>query len=237
MAALPSAFGAGDEIKQKILSSAKLYLTKNIMAILAITFVGFVQLPFPIEPRQMTMLTLAVVGLPTILIALGFLKVKRVNDFISDVVAYSFLTGTIGAIAMTLGYVLSYFYGMALMPADGIPLIDPEVFKELGREEAQTVATFIGMFYCLFIFLDNCSMSIWKLSSLSKNLLASITGIGMVLLSVVMMLLFPDLFQVTTPDKKGWVLVLFLPLSAHYLMRMLYSSHFLRNMERDLTQP
>jgi len=237
MAALPSAFGAGDEIKQKILSSAKLYLTKNIMAILAITFVGFVQLPFPIEPRQMTMLTLAVVGLPTILIALGFLKVKRVNDFISDVVAYSFLTGTIGAIAMTLGYVLSYFYGMALMPADGIPLIDPEVFKELGREEAQTVATFIGMFYCLFIFLDNCSMSIWKLSSLSKNLLASITGIGMVLLSVVMMLLFPDLFQVTTPDKKGWVLVLFLPLSAHYLMRMLYASQFLRSMERDLTQP
>lgn len=237
MAALPSAFGAGDEIKQKILSSAKLYLTKNIMAILAITFVGFVQLPFPIEPRQMTMLTLAVVGMPTIFIALGLLKVKRVNDFISDVVAYSFLTGTIGAIAMTLGYVLSYFYGMGLASVNGGPLIDPEVFKELGKAEAQTVATFVGMFYCLFIYLDNCNMSIWKLSTLSRNLLASVMGLGMVLLSVVVMLLFPELFQVTTPDKKGWILTLFLPFSAHYLMRMLYSSHFLRNMERDLTQP
>ncbi len=237
MAALPSAFGAGDEIKQKILSSAKLYLTKNIMAILAITFVGFVQLPFPIEPRQMTMLTLAVVGIPTIFIALGLLKAKRVNDFISDVVAYSFLTGTIGAIAMTLGYVLSYFYGMGLASVNGGPLIDPEVFKELGKAEAQTVATFVGMFYCLFIFLDNCNMSIWKLSTLSRNLLASVMGLGMVLLSVVVMLLFPELFQVTTPDKKGWILVLFLPFSAHYLLRMLYSSHFLRNMERDLTQP
>jgi len=237
MAALPSAFGAGDEIKQKILSSAKLYLTKNIMAILAITFVGFVQLPFPIEPRQMTMLTLAVVGLPTILIALGILPVKRVNNFISDVIGYSFLTGTIGAIAMTLGYVLSYFYGMGLMPADGIPLIDPEEFKELGKTEAQTVATFIGMFYCLFIYLDNCNMSIWKLDTLKKNPLASSLGVGMVCLSVVVMLLFPDLFQVTNPDKKGWVLALFLPLSAHYLMRLVYASHLVRNLERDLIQP
>ncbi len=237
LAALPSAFGAGDQIKQKILSSAKLYLTKNIMTILAITFVGFVQLPFPIEPRQATMLTLAVVGLPTILIALGILPPKRVNNFLNDVIGYSFLTGAIGAIAMTLGYVLSYFYGMGLMPADGIPLIEPEVFKELGREEAQTVATFIGMFYCLFIYLDSCNMSIWKLHTLKKNLLASSVGIGMVLLSVVVMLLFPELFQVTNPDKKGWTLALFLPLSAHYLMRLLYSSHLLRNLKRDLTQP
>jgi cation-transporting ATPase E len=123
------------------------------------------------------------------------------------------------------------------MPADGIPLIDPEEFKELGKTEAQTVATFIGMFYCLFIYLDNCNMSIWKLDTLKKNPLASSLGVGMVCLSVVVMLLFPDLFQVTNPDKKGWVLALFLPLSAHYLMRLVYASHLVRNLERDLIQP
>lgn len=237
MAALPSAFQAGDEIKQKILASAKLYLTKNIMAILAITFVGVVQLPFPIEPRQMTMLTLAVVGMPTILISLGLLKAKRVNDFVKDVVSYSFLTGMIGSIVCTLGYVLSYFYGLTLVPADGNTLIDPLIFREAGKPEAQAVATFIGMVYCLYIYLDNCNMSIWRPQTLLRDRLASGVGVGMVILSIVIMLFLPNLFQIAPPDKKGWVLILFLPLAGHYLMRMLYSSHFLRNMERDLHQP
>jgi cation-transporting ATPase E len=237
MDALPSAFQAGDEIKQKILVSAKLYLTKNIMSILAITFAGVVQLPFPIEPRQMTMLTLAVVGMPTILISLGILKVKRVHDFVKDVVSYSFITGTIGSIAMTLGYVLSYFYGLTLAPANGSTLIDPLIFREAGKSEAQTVATFIGMLYCLYIYLDNCNMSIWKPHTLPKDRLASVVGIGMVILTIGVMLLLPDLFQIQPPDKKGWVLILFLPLAGHYLMRLFHASHFFRNMERDLHQP
>ncbi|MFN3926371.1 MAG: HAD-IC family P-type ATPase [Pseudanabaenaceae cyanobacterium] len=237
MAALPSAFRAGDQIKQKILVSAKLYLTKNIMAIIAITFVGFVQLPFPIEPRQMTMLTLAVVGVPTMLIALGWLNTKRVNNFVKDVIAYSFIAGTIGSIAMTLGYVLSYFYGMALMPANGMPLIDINEFRELGRSEAQTVSTFIGMIYCLFIFFDSSNMSIWKPSSFRKNPTAGWVGWGMVLGCIIIMLLFPELFQVSMPDKKGWILILFLPCLAHYLLRLLYASPFMRYMERDLSQP
>ncbi|CAN1211973.1 HAD-IC family P-type ATPase [Tumidithrix helvetica PCC 7403] len=238
LSALPQAFAAGDDIKQKILSSAKLYLTKNIMVILTISFVGFVQLPFPIEPRQMTILTMAVVGVPTILIALGTIKPKRINDFLGDVLGYSFLAGLIGALAMTLGYVLSYFYGSGLAEnVDGFPILTSTMFAEIGRGPAQAVSTLIGMFFVLFVFWDVTNISIWKPKTLLKYKSISLLGIGMVLISVVLMLALPNLFQIERPDRLGWTMALFLPTSAHYILRMLQSSHLMRNLSRSLTQP
>jgi cation-transporting P-type ATPase E len=238
LAALPQAFAAGDDIKQKILSSAKLYLTKNLMVILTISFVGFVKLPFPVEPRQMTILTMAVVGIPTILIALGMIEPKRINNFLSDVLGFSFLAGLLGALAMTLGYVLSFFYGAGFGEnLDGLPTISSAIFAEMGKGHAQAVSTLVGMFFVLFIFWDITNVSIWKPKSLLKYKSISMLGIGMVLLSIAWMLISPDLFQVVRPDRLGWTLAIFLPTSAHYILRMLQSSHLIRNLTRSLTQP
>ncbi len=239
LSALPQAFAAGDNIKQKILSSALLYLTKNIMVILTIAFTGFVQLPFPVEPRQMTVLTMAVVGLPTIWIAFGWLKPKRLENFLRDVLGYSCIAGIFGAIAMTTGYVFSYYisgWAMLRIP-NSATLVNSYAFQSIAKGQARCVSTLIGMLFGLFVFWSITDISIWKLRSFFKNYSATILGILSVGLSALVMLLFPTFFQLEVPDQFGWSMIIFLPTSSYYIMRMLQSSKLLRHLPRYLSQP
>jgi cation-transporting ATPase E len=215
LAALPQAFAAGDAIKQKILSSALIYLTKNIMVILTISFAGFVQLPFPIEPRQMTILTMAVVALPTVWIAFGWLKTRRIENFLRDVLGYSCIAGLFGAIAMTIGYVFSYYLsGWALLKVPySSTMLNSETFQDIARGQAQCVSTLIGTIFCLFVFWSIADISIWKMGT------------------------FPNFFQIEVPDQFGWSMIIFLPTSSFYVLRMLQSSKLLRHLPRYLTQP
>ncbi|WP_055077360.1 HAD-IC family P-type ATPase [Pseudanabaena sp. 'Roaring Creek'] len=239
LSALPQAFAAGDSIKQKILASSLLYLTKNIMVILTIAFAGFVQLPFPVEPRHMTVLTMAVVGLPTIWISFGWLKPKRLENFLRDVLGYSCIAGIFGAIAMTTGYVLSYYIsGWALLKVPySSAMLNSDTFQDIAKGQAQCVSTFIGIFFVLLVFWTLTDISIWKIRTLFKNSTAAILGIVAVGLSVALMLIFPSFFQVEIPDQFGWTMVIFLPTSSYYLLRMLHSSKLLRNLPRYLSQP
>lgn len=239
LSALPQAFAAGDDIKQKILSSALLYLTKNIMVILSIAFAGFVQLPFPIEPRHMTVITLAVVGLPTIWIAFGWLKPKRFENFLRDVLGYSCIAGIFGAIAMTTGYILSYYIsGWALLKIpNGSVMLNSDTFQDIARGQAQCVSTLIGTIFCLFVFWSITDISLWKIRSFAKNPTAAILGFLSVGLSILLMLLLPDFFQVEVPDQFGWTMIIFMPTSSFYLLRMLQSSKLFRNLPRYLSQP
>ena len=239
LSALPQAFSAGDDIKQKILSSALLYLTKNIMVILTISFTGFVQLPFPVEPRHMTIITMAVVGLPTIWIAFGWLKPRRLENFLRDVLGYSAIAGVFGAIAMTTGYVMSYYIsGWALLRTPhSRSMIDSDMFQEIAKGQAQCVSTIIGTIFCLFVFWTLTNISIWKVQTLVKNSAATILGSVAVGLSIALMLLFPSFFQVAVPDQFGWAMIIFLPTASYYLLRMLQSSKLFRHLPRYLSQP
>jgi len=235
LATLPQAFQAGDDIKQKILASALLYLTKNIMVIFTISFVGFVQLPFPIEPRQLTVLTFFLVSVPTILISVGILKVKRINNFLKDVLGYSLLTGLIGAIAMTLGYMLAYFGGLGLLNIDAS--ISPENFREIGRGQAQAVSITIGVIYSLLVFWDACRISVWRPRTLLRFTFPVNLGLVLLLTSITLIMTMPQLFQIALPDRLGWSLILFLPFTANYLLRVIQCSSFLRQLRYSLTQP
>jgi cation-transporting ATPase E len=239
LSALPQAFAAGDDIKQKILSSALLYLTKNIMVILTVSFAGFVQLPFPVEPRHMTIITMAVVGFPTIWIAFGWLKPRRLEDFLRDVLGYSLTAGLVGAIAMTTGYIMSYYIsGWALLRIPrSSTMIDSDVFQDIAKGQAQCVSTIIGTIFCLFVFWTLTNVSIWKVQTLVKNSTATILGLVSVGLSIALMLLFPAFFQIEVPDQFGWALIIFLPTSSYYLLRMLQSSKLFRHLPRYLSQP
>ncbi|AFY72182.1 P-type ATPase, translocating [Synechococcus sp. PCC 7502] len=235
LATLPQAFEAGDQIKQKILASALLYLTKNIMVILTISFVGFVQLPFPIEPRQLTVLTFFLVSIPTILISVGILKVQKINNFLKDVLGYSFLAGFVGAVAMSLGYMLAYFGSLGLLSIDSA--VSPEDFKEIGRGQAQAVSIMISIIYSLLVFWDTCQISVWRPRTIFKFTFPVKLGILIFVCATVMIMELPDLFQISLPDRLGWSLILFLPFTANYLLRMIQCSKFLRQLPIALTQP
>jgi cation-transporting P-type ATPase E len=235
LATLPQAFQAGDEIKQKILASALLYLTKNIMVILTISFIGFAQLPFPIEPRQLTVLTFFLVSVPTILISLGMLKVKRINNFLKDVLGYSLLAGLMGAIAMSLGYMMSYFGGLGLLNIDAV--ITPADFQAIGRGQAQAVSVMIGIIFSLLVFWDACRISVWRPRTLLKFTFPVNLGLIMTCISTTIIMAMPGLFQIDLPDRLGWSLILFLPFTANYLLRVIQCSSFLRQLPHALTQP
>jgi cation-transporting P-type ATPase E len=64
MSTLPKAFLEGKEITQTIFSSIKLFLAKNFYTIVLIFFVGFMALPFPTSPAQISWITLGTVNIP-----------------------------------------------------------------------------------------------------------------------------------------------------------------------------
>ena len=209
------------------------------MVILTISFTGFVQLPFPVEPRHMTMITMAVVGLPTIWIAFGWIKPKRLENFLRDVLGYSCVAGGFGAIAMTTGYVLSYYINgwVLLTIPNGSTVINSEAFQDIARSPAQSVSTLIGTIFCLFVFWSLNDISIWKVQSFAKNPTSAILGFVSVGLSILVMLLFPNFYQIKVPDQFGWTMIIFLPTSCYYLLRMLQSSKLFRHLPRYLSQP
>ena len=238
LAALPQAFREGDLIKQKILVAALLYLSKNWMVILCITFTGFVQLPFPIEPRQMTLLTLSTVAVPTIWIALGWLRPKRIKNFLQDVLGYSFVAGTIGAVAMTLGYVMTFYLGGIDLERDLETTVLASVdLHQAVRQQAQAVSISVGMIFGLFVFWDSTNVSVWHWESLWRNRQAGAVGLISLLVSMILMFTMPNIFQIDLPDQLCWTLILFLPFAAHYTLRMLNASPLLRRLIHHLTQP
>jgi cation-transporting ATPase E len=179
------------------------------------------------------------VGFPTIWIAFGWLKPIRLENFLRDVLGFSCLAGIFGAIAMTTGYVLSYYVsGWALLQAPySSTIVNSETFQDIAKGQAQCVSTFIGMIFCLFVFWSITEISIWKVRTFSKNSTATILGVVSVGLSFILMLLFPSFFQVEVPDQFGWSMIIFLPTSSYYILRMFQSSNLLRHLPRYLSQP
>ncbi|NJK36125.1 MAG: hypothetical protein HC919_14975 [Oscillatoriales cyanobacterium SM2_2_1] len=188
-----------------------------------------------IKPPQATLHTLAVVGAPTLCLAMGWFRPTRIKNFFQDVLGYSLLSGTIGALAITLGFVLTYFYALGIFD-DTVTSIN---FDTLAQEygQAQAVATLIAMIYGLLIFLDSVGIMIWKPHTVQRHLGAFAYGCGSVAMCMATLLLMPQVFQIEYPDRAGWTLVLFLPTAAHYLLRMLQSSSILRKLRRSLMQP
>jgi cation-transporting ATPase E len=187
----------------------------------------------------MTVLTMAAVGLPTIWIAFGWLKPIRLENFLRDVLGYSCLAGAFGAIAMTTGYVFSYYIsGWALLKVpNGSVMINSDTFQYIAKGQAQCVSTLIGTLFCLFVFWSLTNISLWKVRTFVKNSTSTFLGFGSVGLSFLLMLLFPEFFQVEVPDQFGWTMIIFLPTCSYYLLRMLQSSKLLRHMPRYLSQP
>ncbi len=94
-----------------------------------------------------------------------------------------------------------------------------------------------ALIFCLFVFWTLTNISIWKVQTLFKNATATILGATSVGLSIVLMLIFPEFFQISVPDQFGWTLIIFLPTSSYYLLRMFQSSKLFRHLPHYLSQP
>ncbi len=111
MSTLPRAFREGKETTQTIFGTMKLFLVRNFYMVTLFTLLAFMALPFPITPVQISWATFGTVNLPATLIAFGWLRPQPIRRFRHDVVDYLFTMGFIGAVMMTLLYLIVWFGG------------------------------------------------------------------------------------------------------------------------------
>ena len=153
MSTLPRAFREGKETTQTIFGTMKMFLVRNFYGIAFFVFIAFMALPFPITPVQISWATFGTVNLPATLIAFGWLRPQFMSRFRRDVVDYIFTMGFIGAVCITLLYLITWFgsggdlmmtrssvtimvalYGMLITwHVQGIDIYQPRTFWEHRR--------------------------------------------------------------------------------------------------------
>lgn len=211
MSTLPQALSEGRRITQKILASAKLYLAKNFVTIFAILFAGFVGLPFPGEPRQISWVASISVGVPCTLLAFGLLTPSYTRSFMSGVLGYSILSGAIGSIVVVIAYIASNYI-----------LFDPQ--------QARTVFAFANLHYAMHVFWDAHGVSIFSPSSMRKHPRETLAGILLLVVGFLGPVIVPGLFSSRVPDLAEWVLILVLPLLGSFTLRSIIYGASTRHM-------
>jgi len=104
MSTLPLAFREGRLITQTIFGTSKLFLVKNLYSVLFFVFAGFMAMPFPINPIQISWVTFGVINVPATLIAFRIMKPAAMKHFREDVLDYVINGGAIGATSLAVLY-------------------------------------------------------------------------------------------------------------------------------------
>ena len=213
LSTLPLALAEGRGITQKIYTSARLYLTRNSMTVLAIVLAGFAGLPFPAEPRQVSWNATVGVALPCALLAFDVIRPAYTRNFARGVLGYSAVAGVVGGVVVVTAVIVAH-------------ALEPSVVH------TRTVFALTNLHFALHVFLDAHGVSIF--SPASVRLRPGVTTLAALLLAVGLALpqLLPGLFNATALLPAGWVLVLGLPVVGRLLLRAY--GPFVRGMERAL---
>jgi cation-transporting ATPase E len=190
MSTLPKAFEEGKTITQTIFSTTKLFLTKNFYNIVLIFFVGFMTLPFPTTPVQISWITLGTVNLPATLIAFKLLRPASMKHFRRDVLDYVLISGTIGAVNLAILYSIAYF-------ASGRDF--------LAARSAVTM--FIGL-YGTLIYLNVHGVELLRPLTVLRGWRITLFGVVVAFITMIVPYLFADFFVFIPPPGEIWLLII-----------------------------
>ncbi len=215
MSTLPRALKEGQSITQKIYASAKLYLAKNVITIIAILFAGFVRLPFPGEPRHISWIATITVGIPCTLLAFGILRPAYTRRFIDNVLGYSLIVGSVGAIVLVAVYIISDFMGVNAM-------------------QSRAAFALANMHFAMHVYWDVMDVSVFSLSSIRKHPREFWVGVGLLIVGLLTPMIIPGMFDSTLPLPEQWASIIFLPLIGACLMRVILYGTFMHGMMKAL---
>lgn len=201
LSTLPRALTEGRSITQKIYISARLYLSRNAMTVLAIVLAGFAGLPFPAEPRQISWTATVGVVLPCTLLAFDVFPPAYVRTFALGVLGYSLIAGLVGGVVVVSAVVLAH-------------AVDPSV------AHVRTVFAMTSLHFALHVFLDAHGVSIFTQSSVRRRWRVTATAIALLIVGVAVPQLFPRVFNAAPLRPIEWALVLVLPLAGRLLLRL-----------------
>jgi cation-transporting ATPase E len=189
MSTLPKAFAEGKIITQTIYATAKLFMVKNFYNILLIFFVGFMTLPFPTTPIQISWITFGTVNIPATLIAFKIIRPTFMAQFRRDVIDYVITAGTVGAVALSILYAAVYF-------ATG----------ENTFEARSAVTVFIGL-YGTLLFWNVHSVDLLVPRSLLEHWRITLFGVVITVLTIIVPFLLPETFVFIPPEPLVWALI------------------------------
>jgi cation-transporting ATPase E len=190
MSTLPRAFREGKSITQTIYGTTKLFLAKNFYSILFFLFAGFMMLPFPISPIQISWVTFGTVNIPATLIAFELLRPQYMQRFRRDVFDYVITAGMAGAVGLAVLYAVAYFYSQDV-------------------NSARSVVTMFIAFYGILIFWNTHGVDLMNPRTLFAHPRTVLTGIVLALLTILAPYVYPDkeLFDFVPPTPQLWLLI------------------------------
>ncbi len=190
MSTLPRAFEEGRAITQIIYASIKIFLVKNFYNIALIFFVGFMTLPFPTSPIQISWITFGTVNIPATLIALKIIRPKYMKQFRRDVLEYILICGVISAVNLALMYTAVY-YGTGQ-----------------NMEAARSAVTMFIALLGTLIFWNLLGIEIFEPRTLLREPRMVLLGLGLTFVTMLVPFIFPEAFRFIPPDGITWVLMI-----------------------------
>ncbi len=187
MSTLPRAFTEGKSITQTIYGTTRLFLTKNFYSILFFLLAGFMMLPFPISPIQISWVTFGTVNIPATLIAFELLRPRYMQRFRRDVFDYVITAGLVGAVGIAALYVVTYFHG--------------------GVDSARSAVTLFITLYGILIFWNTHGVDLLRVSTVLRHMGVVLLGLVLGTLTILGPYVFPDLFGFAEPTPEVWLLI------------------------------
>ena len=106
-ASMPSVVMEGRRVINNIERSASLYLTKNIFSIVLAVITLFFTLPYPLEPAQLSLISVLTIGIPSFVLALEPNKSLVRGHFMQNVL-YRSLPAAYTNLFMVIGVLLFF---------------------------------------------------------------------------------------------------------------------------------
>jgi len=189
LSTLPQALSEGHKTTQKIYSTVKMFLARNVYMILMFVMVGFMQLPFPAQVRPLSWAAISTTSLPAVFITFGLLRPRPIRKFRRQVLGYIILTGLIGAVTLTLAYTATY-----LLSGQDVIL-------------AQSVMTIMASIYGIVVFWDVHGVVPFEPITFKQNRREAVIGIGVAIVTLVVPVLLRDVFQIAVVPLPYWILI------------------------------
>jgi cation-transporting ATPase E len=219
MTTLPRAFFEGRVITQTIFGTSKIFLVKNLYSTFFFIFAGFMAMPFPINPIQISWLTFGIINLPAGLIAFRVLKPEYMQQFRRDVLDYVVTCGFIGAASMSLVYAIAY----------------------LGNERSVIEARSTMMLYLtlwgMLVFWNVHGVNIFKPRTIGERPRVFVLGLALVAITFTAAYLFPSVLDFVAPSPVEWAVVLIVFLIATMLLHVAMQTRWFVSRLWKLTAP
>ncbi|HEY4689900.1 MAG TPA: HAD-IC family P-type ATPase [Anaerolineae bacterium] len=200
LATLPQALKEGYTTTQKIYSTCKMFLTRNVYMILMFILVGFMGLPFPGQVRPLSWAAISTTSLPAVFVTFGLIRARPIRYFRRQVLGYILIAGLIGAVTLTIAYTATYLLS--------------------GQDTllAQSVMTLMASIYGIWIFWDAHGVIPFEPITFRQNSREAVVGVGVAIATLAVPVLFRNVFQIAIVPLPYWIMLAGLAVISGFLL-------------------